>query len=77
MLFDWQNLAVLLAVIAAAGYLSRLAWQTVSRRKAAACGGCGSCAKAAGPGQLVGLESLSKSAQALPRAAAGTLESET
>ncbi len=75
MVFDWQNLAVLVAVLAAAGYLARLAWQTVARRKAAACGGCGSCANADGPGQVVGMEVLSQSAQALTQPAASTPES--
>jgi hypothetical protein len=67
MVFDWQNLAVLAAVLAAGGYLARLAWQTVKLRKAAACGGCGTCANANAPGQMVGMEALSKSARDLTR----------
>jgi hypothetical protein len=39
----WQNVAVMVVVIAAGGYLARLAWQSIARRKAAACGGCGTC----------------------------------
>ena len=71
MQFDWQNLAVLVAVLAAGGYLLRRACQTMARRKAAACGGgCGSCSLASEPVQLVGTDTLSQSAQALARSAA-------
>jgi hypothetical protein len=45
--WDWQNLAVLAVILAAAGYLSRLAWLTVVRRRAAACGSCPTCPAAA------------------------------
>jgi len=41
-----QNLIVLVVVVAAVAYLARVAWQTVARRKGAACGGCGNCPSA-------------------------------
>ncbi len=44
---DWQTAVVLAMVSAACGYLARLLWQTVSRRRAAACGSCGNCAAGA------------------------------
>jgi hypothetical protein len=62
---DWQNFAVLLLVAAAAIYLARLGWQSVARRKATACGGCGSCpVNSGGDGKpMVGLEQLAASAK--------------
>jgi hypothetical protein len=66
---DWQNLAVLLAVLSAGGYLARAAWQSVARRKAAACGGCGNCSQASAPTQIVGTDALSQSAQAIAKQA--------
>ena len=42
--FGWQDLTVLGIVLAAAGYLARLAWNAVTRKQASGCGsGCGSC----------------------------------
>jgi hypothetical protein len=41
--FDWQNLTVFVVVLAAGGYLARVAWNSVARRQAAGCGSCGSC----------------------------------
>jgi FeoB-associated Cys-rich membrane protein len=41
--FDWQNAAVLLLVAVACGYLARLAWQSVARKKAGGCGSCSTC----------------------------------
>ena len=40
----WQDLAALGIVLAAAGYLARLAWNAVVRKQGSGCGsGCGSC----------------------------------
>ena len=40
----WQDLAALGIVLAAAGYLARLAWNAVTRKRGSGCGsGCGSC----------------------------------
>jgi hypothetical protein len=39
----WQNLIVLAIVLAAGGYLCRMAWQSMARRKSSACGGCSNC----------------------------------
>ncbi len=42
--FGWQDLAALGIVLAAAGYLARLAWNAVTRKQGSGCGsGCGSC----------------------------------
>lgn len=42
--FGWQDLAALGIVLAAAGYLARLAWNAVTRKQVSGCGpGCGSC----------------------------------
>ncbi len=43
MTIDWQTITVLAIVAAATVYLARATWQTVVRRKAAACGSCSSC----------------------------------
>ena len=40
---DWQNFTALIAVAAAAAYLTRAAWRTIARRKSGGCGSCGSC----------------------------------
>ena len=42
----FENLIVLAVVAAAVAYLARVAWQTVARRRAAACGGCENCPSA-------------------------------
>lgn len=39
----WQNLIVLAIVLAAGGYLCRMGWQSMARRKSSACGGCSNC----------------------------------
>jgi hypothetical protein len=44
----WQNLIVLAIVLAAGGYLCRVAWQSMARRhssggKSSTCGGCSNC----------------------------------
>jgi attachment p12 family protein len=39
----WQNLIVLAIVLTAGGYLCRLGWQSMARRKSGACGGCANC----------------------------------
>src|SRR5271165_6850059 len=40
----WQDLAALGIVLAAAGYMARLAWNAVTRKRGSGCGsGCGSC----------------------------------
>ena len=39
----WQNLIVLAIVVAAVGYLCRMGWQSMARRKSGACGGCSNC----------------------------------
>lgn len=59
MSLDWQNAAVLVLVAAACAYLARLAWQSVARKKAAACGSCGSCPADAAKGEpeVIGLSS--------------------
>ena len=42
--FGCQDLAALGIVLAAAGYLARLAWNAVTRKRGSGCGsGCGSC----------------------------------
>ena len=41
MSLDWQNIAVFVIVATAIAYLARLTWQTIARKKAGACGGCG------------------------------------
>jgi hypothetical protein len=63
---DWQNAAVLVVVVAACAYLGRAAWRTIARRKAAACGGCGTCPSNANQQklQVVGLSPLAPSADA-------------
>ncbi|MGD9722179.1 MAG: hypothetical protein AB7O59_11950 [Pirellulales bacterium] len=43
MTFDWQTTGVLAIVGAASVYLARVLWHSVIRRRAAACGSCGTC----------------------------------
>jgi len=55
---DWQLVAVLLAVAAALGYVTRAAWKTWFGRKAACASSCGGCAKPAdeeGAGKRIAL----------------------
>jgi hypothetical protein len=59
---DWQTAVVLVAIFAAAAYLARMAWRSIARRKAAACGGCDTCG-ASGQKQVVELGSLTNSAE--------------
>lgn len=47
---DWQTVAVLVLLAAACAYLTRLAWQSVTRRQAASCGGCDTCPSSAAEG---------------------------
>ena len=59
--FGWQDLAALGIAFAAAGYLARLAWNAVTRKRGSGCGsGCGSCsarsaAKSAIPEEVVSI----------------------
>lgn len=64
MTLDWQNLTVLVLVAAAVGYLARLAWQSVQRRRTGACGGCATCPSNAESQEpaVIGIDSLAKSA---------------
>jgi len=42
--FGWQDLAALGIVLAAAGYMARLTWNAVTRKRGSGCGsGCGNC----------------------------------
>jgi hypothetical protein len=70
--FDWQTVAVVLVIGIACAYLVRAAWRTVARRRAAACGGCGSCPAEAGTQQrqIVGVAQLSESLPTGPSASA-------
>lgn len=60
---DWQNMIVLVVVAAAIAYLARVAWLSVARRRAAACGGCGNCPTAPGDKtpQVVEIQALGQS----------------
>jgi hypothetical protein len=49
MTFDWQQIATLAIVALAMSYVVRLTWRTFTARKAAACGGCKSCAAGGEP----------------------------
>jgi hypothetical protein len=40
---EWQNLAALAIVLAAAAYLIRRAWLTLAKKRASGCGACASC----------------------------------
>jgi hypothetical protein len=64
MTIDWQNLVVLAFLAAAGSYLARQVWATIARKKAGACGGCGSCPAnaTADSQQVVQLGSLTESA---------------
>ena len=59
--FGWQDLAALGIVLAAAGYLARLAWNAVTRKRGSGCGsGCGNCsarsaANSASPEEVVSI----------------------
>ena len=56
---DWQTIAVLTIVAGAAVYLAHAAWQTVARRRAAACAsGCSSCPARDNEPAVVGIEPL-------------------
>ncbi len=43
MQLDYQNLLVLAIVAAAVVYVARLAWTSITARKASACGACRNC----------------------------------
>jgi hypothetical protein len=75
----WQNLIVLVIVLAAGGYLCRMAWQSMARRhssgrKSSACGGCSNCPSESasqdmmndGP-QVVGIGPLERSQETVSR----------
>ncbi len=70
----WQNLIVLAIVLAAGGYLCRMAWQSMARRKSSACGGCSNCPSESaskdatnnGP-QVVGIGPLERSQETVSR----------
>ncbi len=63
---DYQTAIVMLAVGGAAAYIMRAAWQSVARRRAAACGGCKNCAAGADAAPAV-VEIARESAEAVPR----------
>ncbi len=65
MTFDGQTAGVLVIVGAASAYLARVLWQSVARRRAAACGGCGSCpaGQTNGQPQVVEIGQLSVASQ--------------
>jgi hypothetical protein len=58
MSWDWQTWIALAAVVAAAAYVGRRSWQSIARRKSAACGGCGTCSASTAPTELVDLKVL-------------------
>ena len=60
--FDWQNLSVLLLVGVAAAYLACAAWSSVARRKAAGCGGCGTCSAGTDKQAVIGVQELAATA---------------
>jgi hypothetical protein len=66
MQLDWQTAVVLFVIVAATAYLGRVAWRSIARRKAAACGGCDTCG-ANGKAQMVELGQLASSAPQEPR----------
>lgn len=57
---DAQTIAVLTIIVAATVYLARVAWQTVARRKAAACAGCSNCPAGEEEPQVVGIGRVSR-----------------
>jgi hypothetical protein len=74
MTFDWQTVAVLVVVATACAYLGRTVYATLARRKAGACGGCGTCtaqSSAAEP-EVVALASSAKACDAVPSAVHAT-----
>ncbi len=62
--FGWQDIVALGLVLAAAGYLARLALSAVTRKQASGCGsGCGHCsaqsaANRASPQEIVSITEL-------------------
>jgi hypothetical protein len=73
---DWQNAIVLLAIAAAGGYLARRAWQSMVRRKAASCGGCGSCTAntPAEEPHVIGIAPLSRDRESVAHANGSPIE---
>ena len=64
MQYNWQDVAALFTVLAAAGYLARMAWCRLHVRRGNACGGCAKCAAdrpEAGPVQIQPLQGLRRS----------------
>jgi FeoB-associated Cys-rich membrane protein len=61
---DWQLLLAILAIIAAAVYVSRRAWRTWGHKGSGCGGGCGSGCKSAAPttgdvqGRLIPLDQI-------------------
>ena len=54
---DWQNIAAISLVLAAAGYIMRRAWLVVANRGKAGCGtGCEKCPTAKPAAKLVQIE---------------------
>ena len=60
---DWQTAVVLTLVTTATVYVARTAWRSIVERKAAACGGCGTCPAAKQPDQInvIAVEQLLRS----------------
>ena len=75
MTFDWQTITVLAIVAVAAVYLARAAWQTVARRKAAACGSCSSCPTGDEEQQVVAIGNPTAQANGAPHATASKPDS--
>jgi hypothetical protein len=74
---DWQSIVTWGIVALAIAYLTRVAWQTVARKKATACGGgCKSCAASAEPAVVeIGAAGSGANGQARhARSAAGSSE---
>lgn len=74
----WQNLIVLAIVLAAGGYLCRMGWQSMVRRKSSTCGGCSNCPSESaskdgvndGP-QVVGIGPLERNGKPIAGGASG------
>ena len=62
MSFDLQTAVVLGVVVAAMGYIARRIWRSIVERKAAACGGCGTCPAAKQSDQInvIAVEQLAR-----------------
>jgi hypothetical protein len=69
---DWQNVAVIVVVAVATGYLARAGWQTFSRKRAAACGGCSKCPATDAAAKLVEIGTVAPAASSSGSAATGS-----